>query len=1514
MKRSQEAEFPPLESPPLPGSQERGGSCSHKERDLVPRSVVCEQLKRLPGRSWLWVLYSVLWAMSGSSAQAFPEAVSPQEVRQFPSPMLMSWLDEEAATRRRRKEEAVVSEISVETPAGGGESVAPVQAPQEEEAKAGAKAEQGGERLAGGMYAGPLAMLEAGQRGKGLRLQAPAWRLGYLESGEGYRAWGDGYELQLDAAGVTWKPQWRGDASGPEAGGVRLEVMGAGSWSWRGEGRRPALRRYRGKEETARRERYESVWGETEEGRVKIRFREIGEAEAAVAGEGSGIAAGDLEYDLLLEAGYSPEELEVRFVGAEKLRVEEGVLVVRRGEWELRHRIPAVWQEVLGKRVERRGTWELRGGDRAGFKVEGYDARWALVIDPVLSSNGLRVDYARWWGGSGEEETTKVLWHDGFVYFSGETQGGLPGGSQGAGEVVGEEDLYIGKLDVERGRLEWLSLLGGEAKSWQGNLARDGNGRVCVGGQRAGEEATVSWQEGVGGGTDAYVACVNESDGSVGYSGELGGTGGEWVTGMWGAGEGELLLVGGTDSEEFGGSGEGGTDLWVAKVKEEGVEWLVRYGGEGGEEGYRVVQDERGRIWVAGVTSSESFAWGEAEVRGSLEGATDGLVLRLAEGTGALAMGAYIGGSGEEEAHDLAPSRQGGVWVVGETNSADLGVSTETLQSRYGGEEDGWLWRLDENGRQAYGSYVGGSGADRLHVVLEDVAGRVIVGGETSSQYLLSASFLRGGFGMSDGWLGRLREGERSWEKVLRIGGNEKDQVQGLSLDGRSQLWVSGVTESGDTFPYAGQAGNVGAGGSKDAFLLLVEEENRSPVVVGSLGGRGRVEERYEESLEGLAVDPEGEALTWGVLGGPADLGVSGGKVFWEFPELGRYEVRLQVTDASGGVAEYRYFLEVTGQPNRAPRIESSAPLRGVVEEAYSYEVEATDADGDPLSWELAEGPLGMELKGRELSWEPAQPGEYAAAVVVSDPRGAEDRQEWRIVVVYPATDGPPVWEESPGSHRVEVGSRLRVQLSARDPEGVPVEYGISPLPLPAGAILNSRTGEFEFRPQEGSKRYELKVSANDGRFTSTERLIVEVPALDPTQPTQLSGRVLDADSLAEGVEWPIVGMRVSILPEGPSAKTDAQGNFHLSGIPAGKQLLDFDPSTAGAAPGGAGYAGFREAFKFKENVHHREERPFTLPRLEEASREQVHPGRRTVVKNERLGVELIVEAGTARNEDGSLYTGKLWISEVPRGLAPAALPVTLDPRLLITIQPVGVRFSSPAKIRFRNEQGYAAGTSLELWSVDPRLGQFEVVGMLQVSRDGKWQETETGGIRAADWHLAAPESIDAEPSEKRDRECGEGACEEAGSTVNLGDGRLGQVVKPPSYWSQGEARGLMLRYRSSRAEAMPRVRVLLRKGRSQIKPKWMRLKLDVGGVRVLEEVYLDVGLLPWTAGEAEEYWIQAPFKASGREGLLETGVYRYDLLLQSYYPREIVREVTISRIERMPSGGGGGGGGGGPG
>lgn len=145
---------------------------------------------------------------------------------------------------------------------------------------------------------------------------------------------------------------------------------------------------------------------------------------------------------------------------------------------------------------------------------------------------------------------------------------------------------------------------------------------------------------------------------------------------------------------------------------------------------------------------------------------------------------------------------------------------------------------------------------------------------------------------------------------------------------------------------------------------------------------------------------------------------------------------------------------------------------------------------------------------------------------------------------------------------------------------------------------------------------------------------------------------------------------------------------------------------------------------------------PFYMPRLAAESLTPVDPNQTTVVTNPTLGVTLTVPPGTAINEaDGTPFTGQISISLVPRDLAPANLPEFMDPDLLITIQPVGVSYTTPVPITFPNTTNLAPGSEVDLWSVGPDWGQFVVVGTGKVSADGLTIATIAGGIRANDWH-----------------------------------------------------------------------------------------------------------------------------------------------------------------------------------
>ncbi len=311
------------------------------------------------------------------------------------------------------------------------------------------------------------------------------------------------------------------------------------------------------------------------------------------------------------------------------------------------------------------------------------------------------------------------------------------------------------------------------------------------------------------------------------------------------------------------------------------------------------------------------------------------------------------------------------------------------------------------------------------------------------------------------------------------------------------------------------------------------------------------------------------------------------------------------------------------------------------------------------------------------------------------------------------------------GNQIVDVGTTLSLTLTATDPSGNPVTFGTSTLPLPGDATLDATTGLFTFTPTSSEVGIiSVTLFATNGDQTLLQTIQITVPAPDPSDPTSFTGQLLDANDFELGTVTPIVGATVSFLNTGISDLSDGNGFVTLTGLPSGGQVLDIDSTTAALAPDGSNYAGFREQFVVEANSTNFVSRPFFLPRIADSSLTTVDPNATTVVTNAALGVSITIPPHTAKNPNGTDFTGQMSISEVPRGLAPAPLPDTLDPALLVTIQPVGITFATPVPITFPNLDQLPVGNEVDIWSLDPATGAFSIVGTGEVSADGQSLET----------------------------------------------------------------------------------------------------------------------------------------------------------------------------------------------
>ena len=606
-------------------------------------------------------------------------------------------------------------------------------------------------------------------------------------------------------------------------------------------------------------------------------------------------------------------------------------------------------------------------------------------------------------------------------------------------------------------------------------------------------------------------------------------------------------------------------------------------------------------------------------------------------------------------------------------------------------------------------------------------------------------------------------------------------------------------------------------------------------------------------------------------------------------------ELEVELRGKQGGVIT----VEITGNVNNAPVADAGINQSVAVGSTVNLDGSASfDADGDALNyqWVFIAKPSASQITLSNATTDSATftadvEGNYVLGLVVND--GQLDSAQSQIYISALAPNSAPALNPV-GDQTVALGTTLNFILTATDPEGDQLSYSIQPLPLPEGMTLDGVSGAFRFKPnalQAGD--FSITFLVSDGAATDVETIVLTVPAADQSASTRISGRLLDATANAQGIVLPIVGGTVGLLNSSDTAISDSGGYFSLSTLADGSQILDINNSTAQAAPDGSAYAGFREKIDLIANVENIIERPIYLPRIATASLTTVDPNTTTLVENAELGISLTVPPHTAMNEDGTEFTGQLSISLVPKGLEPAALPANLQFGQLVTLQPLGISFDTPVAITFPNIDNLVAGSETNLWSIDPNIGEFTIVGTGQVTADGLFIETIAGGIRATDWHAqSSPHTSGAPDTDNPSCGCGHGE-KDAGSSVNTRSGWLKTDFTLPSYQSLSNDRSLSFIYRSEQAHPKPVVPFDYTIPVRSAIPPTISYGVSVGGVAQNGQTFISTAGLSENIDES----LHTAVQIDGT--MLPTGIYPYDITLQSNYPftsvgTNIVGEINI--------------------
>ncbi len=192
-------------------------------------------------------------------------------------------------------------------------------------------------------------------------------------------------------------------------------------------------------------------------------------------------------------------------------------------------------------------------------------------------------------------------------------------------------------------------------------------------------------------------------------------------------------------------------------------------------------------------------------------------------------------------------------------------------------------------------------------------------------------------------------------------------------------------------------------------------------------------------------LDPESDPVTTSLVSGPTGMVVHGnGQIVWDWKSLGDIAlvnpVTVRATDKRGGTADYSFSITI----NKPPVITSTPPDSGVVGEIYSYQINATDVNGNSLSLGIISGPQGMTTVNTTglIQWVPTAAGVFDVTTYASDGY-VVTKQSWSITVTEPPVDNQPPTITSTPSNNAVVGRSYTYQVIASDPENDTLTYSV---------------------------------------------------------------------------------------------------------------------------------------------------------------------------------------------------------------------------------------------------------------------------------------------------------------------------------------------------------------------------------------------------------------------------------------------------------------------------------------
>ena len=264
----------------------------------------------------------------------------------------------------------------------------------------------------------------------------------------------------------------------------------------------------------------------------------------------------------------------------------------------------------------------------------------------------------------------------------------------------------------------------------------------------------------------------------------------------------------------------------------------------------------------------------------------------------------------------------------------------------------------------------------------------------------------------------------------------------GMLIDNNGVInWTPGSDQIGNHSVTVTVTDSAGLSQSQN-FVVTVNNVNDAPIITSAAVLNAEENSLYTYDVN--ATDPDsGDSLTYSLQTYPTGMVIDSltGVISWtpDKTQIGNQAVVVIVSDTAG-LTDIQNFTITVSPQNQAPEITSTPINLAVVGQLYQYNVNATDIDGDSLTYRLPVAPAGMSIDSLTglISWQTAETdiGNHQVVVDVSDTSGASVTQTFNInVSTVMSNEGQDFWVmfnedvESPVANAI---NKLLIYITSR--------------------------------------------------------------------------------------------------------------------------------------------------------------------------------------------------------------------------------------------------------------------------------------------------------------------------------------------------------------------------------------------------------------------------------------------------------------------------------------------------